>query len=233
MGNVQKKDSGEDDGLDLDILILCAGVPRGMKSNGPLSNFEIYGQETITGRQIRILKERFPLAQITFVGGFQAETAFKTLPSDILKVENELYEDCSIGRSVELGARVCIRKRLMLVYGDLIFNEKFLEDVPKKGSWAFLTERDTHEVGANTGKNKVRLFNYSIANPKWAQVAIFDGLELTILKEMLENYRDKLGHEIMNGILRKGGEIGAHYPDGKLFEVDSKEDLVIAKRRKI
>ncbi len=201
-----------------------------MKDLGPLSGLTVAGGETLVARQVRLIREEFPACQISFVGGYEFETAFEGLPPKILAVENELHEDYAVGRSIELGLRLCVRPRVLILYGDLFFKESLFTGLPRTGSSIFLAELGPKEVGVNMGPDKARLFNYSIASPKWAQVAIFDGQELHILREMIPNFRDKLGHEIISAIIRKGGKFRGHGVSTKVFDIDNRNDLELAQR---
>jgi hypothetical protein len=196
-----------------------------MRQLGPKALYRLPGGGTVLSRLLGLVRDRLPASQPVVVAGFEADRVFRALPPGVMGVENELYDDYGVGRSIEVGARVCVRPRLLIVYGDLLFTEAFLADLPPKGSWAFLAERDRAEVGATVVRGRVEAFNFAVPSPKWAQAVVLDGPELVLFRDLLPASRDRLGHEILNLVIDRGGEIRGFSPECLLEEIDDRSDL--------
>jgi hypothetical protein len=199
-----------------------------MRKFGPKALLRLSAGTTLLGAQLAAVAKFLPGAQPVVVTGFEAERVHKELPPGVMAVENESYDDFNVGRSLELGCRVCVRPRLLVLYGDLVLGESFLDGVPRRGSWAFLGVGGREEVGTNVSRGRVETFSYAAQGPKWAQAVLLDGEELACFKQGLRINRDRMGHELLNWVLERNGVIRSH-PAGPFREVDSVQDLNAAR----
>ncbi len=111
---------------DIDIVIPAAGLGKRMKSYGAKPLIKIRGNTSIIDNQIRILKKFLPNSNIIIVCGFDADNLMNKTDENIVKIENENYVGTNVVRSIGMGLRAT-KRDVLIVYGDLIFNEKCIE----------------------------------------------------------------------------------------------------------
>ncbi len=203
-----------------------------MKATGPPSLVKL-GNESLICRQIRILKRVYPLAEIIVVGGHNADRVYRELPKGIKFVENQKYADTGVVRSVAAGLRVRSHDRVMLVYGDMVFDDEVLKGLYGKGSTLLLDSRgvlkDT-EVGATAVGGWVTRLGYGLPQ-KWAGIAYFTGTELELLEKMARWQASvySSGHEAINYVLKHGGSFRKlEKTKGVLAEIDEPSDIQTA-----
>ena len=113
----------------LTVIIPAAGVGRRMKSYGPKPLIKIR-DSTIIKNQVSLLQTYIPDINIVLVCGFKAERLMNETPDYILKIENENYKQTNVVRSIGMGLRVAANSsRVMVVYGDLVFNSEAIKHV--------------------------------------------------------------------------------------------------------
>ena len=215
----------------LSIIIPAAGVGKRMRSNGPKSFISINGKYLID-RQLELLKQVYPHAEIIVVGGYEAKRLMDYLPTHILKVENEKFEETNVVRSIGMGLRVARSENVLVIYGDLVFNKVALPINLTESTLVLdkinnLMRED--EVGC-TSSNKVEILMYELAQ-KWAQIMFLTGKELKMFKNLSwspDKY-NLFGFEIINEIILKKGEFKVYCPNNiKVIDVDFPTDIKIA-----
>lgn len=217
------------------VIIPAAGMGRRMKSYGPKPLIKI-GNSTIIKNQVSLLKSYIPNSNIILVCGFRAEKLMNETPSHILKVENELYEQTNVVRSIAMGLRIsgdC--SKVMVVYGDLVFNSETLRSISFKESSIIVTDSTmgVDEVGCIIDESDQTLTNLMYDLPeKWGQISVFVNKELELLKQLCwdEKNNTKFGFEIINQILEKGGKFKCVQNSKiKIVDIDSSKDIPRAK----
>lgn len=216
-----------DKGRDLSIIIPVAGQGKRMRANGAKALLTV-GSESIIERQLRQWKNLAPEAEIIFVVGFEARKVCKRLPNQIW-VLNKDFENTNVAYSIGLAIQKSVRRRVLVSYGDLIFEEKgaapllacqktsvFVDDAPRR----------TYEVGVAYHDNEVTNFSFGLPR-KWSQLVMLCERE----KEMFAHYSlDCMNHkffsfEIFNKIISRGGTFSMLPYTGYFFEIDSTRDL--------
>ena len=71
------------------VIILAAGIGKRMKAYGPKCTIELNSNETVIGRQIRLMKKALPNYNIIVVVGFQKAKVLKII--DVEFIENKKY----------------------------------------------------------------------------------------------------------------------------------------------
>tara|TARA_R110002020_G_scaffold464684_1_gene685567 strand:+ start:8234 stop:8917 length:684 start_codon:yes stop_codon:yes gene_type:complete len=218
----------------INVIIPAAGIGRRMKSYGPKPLIKI-GNSTIIKNQINLLQTYIPDINIVLVCGFKAERLMNETPPNILKVENELYQDTNVVRSIGMGLRVVgSTSKVMVVYGDLVFNSAAIKNIPLTKSCIVTTDQGMgdEEVGCVIDKhNKLTNLMYDLPS-KWGQIALFVDKELELLKQLCwdEKNSTKFGFEIINQIMDKGGSFTCVYDKNiKIVDIDSSKDILKAK----
>jgi choline kinase len=121
-------------GNNLTIIIPAASIGRRMKSHGAKSIIELNGQETVIERQLSILKNKYPKAEFILVVGFQADKIIKNIPSYVKVIENEFYQETNVIRSIGMALRITQHNKVLIIYGDVIFNPCILDNIIGKES---------------------------------------------------------------------------------------------------
>ncbi len=215
---------------DLSIIIPAAGMGRRMKSYGPKPLIELDNRQTVLSRQLRILRMNYPTADIVAVLGFESERIIKTLPQGIKVVENECFGETNVVRSIGMGLRVASHQNVLVVYGDLVFNQPTIENITQSGSVVVVDTHDRFgedEVGCNILDGRVTSFSYGLET-KWAQIAYLTGRELDLFKKSAwhADHRRWFGYEALNAVVEGGGRLRAVEPKGmQVIEIDSSKDI--------
>jgi len=170
------------------------------------------------------------------VCGFEADRLMKESPADFIKVENELYEDTNVARSIGLALRAINHvERVLIIYGDLVFDKEALRVLTYDTSSVFALDNfiGEEEVGCiiNEEGNLGHMM-YDLPR-KWSQIAYFQGKELEYLKEIVWNRNNSklFGFEIINKVIEKGGRLRCDYAeDIKIVDVDTSKDIQKARQ---
>lgn len=224
-------------GHNITVIIPAAGIGRRMKSHGSKSLIQLATQETLLDRQITVIRKQYPKAEIIVVVGFQADKIIKDLigKPDIKVVENELYEETNVVRSIGMALRVASNSNILIIYGDIIFNPATLIGLPLHHSATIVDNKNNFEpdvVGVNIIDGYVGCFSYGLRT-KWAQIVYLTGKELSIFKTIACNKdKRKLNtFEILNKVIELDGKIKAIEPqDMKIIEINSTQDKEKAKK---
>lgn len=214
---------------DITILLPMAGIGRKIRSGKVKHLLEING-EAIINRQVRMLSAHFPRSEIVVIVGYQADELIEKIPEGIKIVENERFEESNVVRSLAMGLRVASYQRLLLVYGDLIFNENTLNNITERSCVVVDSSGQirSEEVGVITEKDKVLHLSYGVKTKKWAQIAYLENKELELFKLLCTNKENKNWQtfEALNEVIKNGGKIHCVEPPGmKVIEVDTLKDL--------
>jgi len=217
------------------IIIPAAGMGYRMRSYGPKPLIRIGLDQNIIQRQIRIIKNNFVNYEIILVAGFESDKLMKNTPDFLIKVENENYETSNVIRSIGMGLRAATSDKVLIIYGDLVFNEETISNLRLEKSSVVIDESETmgkEEVGCNIDDGSIAQMLPDIPN-KWGQISFFVEKELSLLKKVSwdRNKSHYFGFEAINEIIDRGGEFKATSPVGaKIIDIDSSKDLMIAKK---
>jgi len=217
------------------IIIPAAGQGLRMKSCGVKSLISLTSQINVIQNQLNIIQNKFRSYEVILVTGFQSERLMKNTPNDIVKIENEHYEDTNVCRSIGIGLKAATTNKVIIIYGDLVFNKQALDVKFNKGSTLIIDSSNTmtdNEVGCTIDNGKIEQVLYDLPN-KWAQIAYFTNTELELLKKLAyDRNNDKLyGFELINEIINNGGEFTSIQPDGiRANDIDIPTDITIAQQ---
>lgn len=222
---------------NISIIIPAAGLGKRMRISGAKSLIDIDNNENILTRQIRILKRRFPDAEYILVVGFEADKVIKKTPNDIIKIENERYEETNVVRSINMGLNAATKDNVLIVYGDLVFDNNIFNSFVPSSSQVFVTsvecDGNYEEVGCTYSTKNMKLENmyWGIPN-KWCQIAFLQGYELDTFQKLASNRdNEKLfGFEIINQIINRGGRFDVFAPKTICFDIDCNKDLLFARK---
>ena len=221
---------------EISIIIPAAGLGRRMKSRGPKPLIKIKPNVSILDNQIFNIQNAFTRPEIVLVCGFEADKVMNDAPDNLIKVENEFYEDTNVARSIGIALRaLSTPERVLIIYGDLVFDEKALE-VLDYGSSSLFTVGDfigEEEVGCIVNqKGGLENMMYDLPD-KWSQIAYFEGRELEYLKQIVWNRNNSrlFGFEVINKIVERGGRFKCEQANGvKVVDIDTSKDIQKARQ---
>tara|TARA_Y100000296_G_scaffold75741_1_gene95720 strand:- start:652 stop:1368 length:717 start_codon:yes stop_codon:yes gene_type:complete len=226
----KKNGSGTSDKSLLSVIIPVAGMGHRMKSYGPKCLLHVDKESTIIERIIYNVYKSYPYSDIIAVVGFDADKVIKTLPRDIRIIENQLYEETNVVESLRLALNNSVCDNVLIIYGDLIFNQDAILGITENGSCAVVDTKSrfkNEEIGVTVVNDKISSFAYGL-DTKWAQMIYLTGVELNIFRELcFDRKKNRLyPFEILNMVINRGGKIKAVEPDDmEILEVDSLRDL--------
>jgi choline kinase len=201
-----------------------------MKSYGPKSLIELPGNHNVISRQIDLLASAYPHAEIIVTLGFGAEQVIKYLPRSVKVVENELYAETNVARSIGMGLRVANHSHVLIVYGDLVFTSEAIDGLAGLKS-SILVDKSGQigagEVGATIVGGKITHLAYNLPT-KWAQILYLTGTELELFKKFAwdKDRRNWFGFEVLNKVLDAGGSFKAiERPSMRIAEIDFSADI--------
>ncbi len=213
-----------------EIIIPTAGSGNRMKCHGPKSLIRV-GKETILTRQLKMIQKYMVYnPQVILIAGFEFDKIMKYTPRDVISIENNDYENTNVVRSIGMGLRATQTECIIILYGDLVFNQYAL-------SFPIINESvivvDTHntmssnEVGCIVYDGYVKNLWYDLPD-KWAQIVLLTGQELELAKNLCWDYNNynSFGFEMLNKIIEKGGKFKAFRPHKmKINDIDSLKDI--------
>ena len=221
--------------INIDVLIPAAGLGRRMKSYGPKALIPIKYGQNILERQVNIIGQTLTKYSLVLVCGFEAEKLINNSPVNAVKVENELYEDTNVARSVGLGLRSIPNSgRVLFINGDLVFTENAVSAIDYSKSSIIVSEQQMSqgEVGCIIN-SRGNLENMMYDLPmKWGQIAYFQDKELEILRSVACNKKNRklFMFEIINKVIEKGGIFKCvEDPSVNIVDVDTSKDIKKAK----
>ena len=206
------------------IIIVSSTCGRRMKSYGPTPLLKV-GNENILSRQIKIIKQLFKYYEIILVGGFQINKIKKNI-KDIKIIENKQYENTNVAHSISLGLNKVKTDRVLIIYGDLVFNYEAI-CYPYFNESVIITSNNMKEedVGCVSKNNLLEHMFFSLPN-KWGQIGYFTGLELQLLQSICSDQPLWFGFECYNEIVKRGGSFRViQNKDSFCTDVDSVNDL--------
>jgi len=213
----------------IDIIIPAAGLGKRMKSYGPKPLVRVKGTKTILDQQLKVFKKFLPNANIILVCGFQAIQLMNSTPSNIIKIENENYENTNVARSMGLGLRAS-QHDVLIVYGDLVFNDFCIDQMNLNKSSIFVGKdiMSKSEVGCTiNNKQYLEHMMYDLPN-KWGQMVFLKDKELQLFKETCwnpSNY-NMFGFEVLNEVVAAGGTFNCcSHSKARVIDIDSSKDL--------
>jgi choline kinase len=221
----------------LNVIIPAAGIGKRMKSKGPKGLLILHHGMSVLEKQIRTILKVYPHAEIVVVGGFEYTKIRNELWGNfpVRIVCNSDYETTNVTHSVGIGLDACLPGPLMIVHGDLVFNQQTIKGLAGKQSSLLVADKhlEPGEVGIGHQDGIVTNLSYALET-KWGQIAYLQGKELLLFQEVIRNNRVSnmwFLYESLNYVMSKGGEFLAHQPSGmKITEIDKYNDLKKAKQ---
>lgn len=217
------------------VIIPAAGAGKRMRSYGPKGLIDICGKPLLK-RQIDCIRNCIPNSEVTIVTGFEAHKIKQHIKTEnVTFCFNEFYQDTNVAYSIYLAMRkVHDYDGILIVYGDLVFNEATLSNFDLSKSFVIVDNKKQmadEEVGVHINGEAIQQFTYN-SDTKWAQIAYLQGEELDLFMYAMEEQSAErfFGFEILNYILDNEGQLTAVFkPEMKIAEIDYAKDIYKAR----
>ena len=204
------------------FVLLHAGPGKGMRELGPRACLKLDG-EPLVARQVRVLRESVPGAEVVVVVGCDAQRVLRAVPAGVRVVENERWAETGTLRSACLGLRAAPGDAVV-VYGDLLFDHAAALDLDRPGS-VVLVDGGEGGVGVNEARGRVTHMDYGRPN-RWAQMVRLAAQAAAALVRCgePEAARPLLLHEGLNRLADQGVALRAARCSGRADEIDTPAD---------
>lgn len=214
------------------IIIPGAGMGTRMVAYGAKPLIQLSPRRTIIERQLGIIDKVFSKYEVILVTGHESERVMNNTPSHLIKVINPYYENTNVVKSIGIGLRAATTERVVIIYGDLVFNKETLQCPFDLDSMLVISNfMKKTEVGCILNGNYVEEMFFNYEN-KWAQILYLTNKELKLFQELSWNpqYERAYGFEIINKVIQHNGKIKTFKPKkSKIIDVDTVKDLKLAK----
>ncbi len=214
------------------VIIPAAGEGRRMKSYGPKPLIQLT-KGTILDRQVKLIDKVLGPVDFIIVAGFECDKLMDSCPERFIKVENENYSITNVSRSLSIALRSVSADRVLIIYGDLVFNEEALlkMDFSTSCTSAGIDHDRNNEVGCILDANNNIVNMMYDLDMKWNQMIYLQGRELEIFKKECQDRKNKkkFGFEIINSVIDSGGKIKCIVDKSiKVVDIDTSKDLLRA-----
>lgn len=220
---------------NVSIVIPAAGMGRRMKSYGPKPLIELGGGETVLSRQLSLFRSVYPSSDVVTVVGFESEKIIEVLDASVKVVENEMYENTNVLRSIGMGMRVVDHDSIIVSYGDLVFNRGTIDTLTTGGSAAIIDtagRMEEDEAGCTICDGRITHLAYGLP-AKWCHIVYLTGRELGLFKQVAWHVQSRkwFGYEALNYVIENGGDIRGIEPSNmRIVEIDSSRDIEKARQ---
>jgi len=209
----------------MSIIILCGNMGYRMKSYGPKALLAFSDGSLLIDRLLENVSVCFPQGEIIVGVGFEADKVMARLPQGVHVVENQLYEDTNDLEEVRLCLNAATKDNVLIINGDLTFNNIALDKIAKHGSSIVVNENmGENEIGVTTVDELATIFAYDLPL-KWCNIVHLTGKELVAFKKICKDRERGRWYifEALNQIIQKGGKLHVSCP--KHMEINRIEKL--------
>lgn len=211
----------------IDVILLSAGQGRRIKSFGSKSLFNVGGKSLIE-HQVEIISSTMPHADVIAVLGYELDRIYKVVPNSVRVVENTEYESSTSTKSAMIGIRACAKNDVLIINGDIWFNNKALEIVCGETSVLADEERQITDdkIGLATDRGYVSNFGFGM-ELMWGQMIYLHSGDIDLFSKICyDNKQEVIISEVFNTMISKGCEIKCVTPNKyKIVEIDTVRDL--------
>lgn len=211
----------------IDVILLSAGQGRRIKSFGSKSLFNVGGKSLIE-HQVEIISSTMPHADIIAVLGYELDKIYKVIPNSVRVVENHQYESSTSTKSAMIGIRACAKNDVLIINGDIWFNNKSLEIVC--GETSVLADEECQiakdKIGLVKDRGYVSNFGFGVET-MWGQMAYLHSGDIDLFNKICyDTKQEVIISEVFNTMISKGCEIKCVTPNKyKIVEIDTVRDL--------
>lgn len=216
---------------NISAIIPCAGVPENIKTMGPKAMIKINKDETVIGRQIRLLRNKFPAIDIIVVVGFEQEKIIREVRDTARVVINEFYDTTSVVRSLTLGLLACTTPQVIVSYGDCVYSADCLNVL--KETTVLLNKELVRDYPSCLMKDKqITKFGWDVERMTHRLLDLFclSGRELedfkTICLQTSSKKDNTFAYEVLNEMIKNGRSLSHSFiEETKYSTIETKKDI--------
>lgn len=200
---------------------------------GCRSLLDICGKPLIV-HQIRIIREMLPDSKVVVVcgpGDIKSVRAACTGLAGIRFFKNGAFAETGSAHSVYLGARWTGSKKVLIVYGDLVFTKRAIfdtiRDVEQSALLAGFESKKNKGVGVVSDADTLSNMTFGVPVP-WLQIAFLtDGHKKMFIREAGKAHRKTwLFHEVLNAVVDRGAKIAVAKTRSVVRDIDTRKDYL-------
>lgn len=212
----------------LSVVIPAAANGRCTSVAGHKSLFPI-GNETIIQRQVRLLRDRFPEAEILVTVGYRREEFIGHLPKDVRLICNTEYNESFVTKSIGMALDVAKFPNTLICYGDLVFSNSIVSQLDIRNDSMVVAEQGTgrsSDVGVVNDGYCATNFAFGLPD-RWCQFAYLCERGTRLFRNLIEqpNGTQLFTHEILNRMVDQGFRIRLQFAQpNSFFDIDTQQD---------
>lgn len=216
------------------IIVPAAGTGSRLNFGKPKLCLSFY-EKPLWAQQVKCFKDELPESPVYYVVGF-GHQYLEGLENHARLVLNEHYRQSNVGYSVSLGIEESGDKDVLVVYGDLYFENKFIRNIAGSGSNNFVV-RDTRRlissssVGVVDQETNLKKFSY-LSEDKWSQVLFLKNDAKWEFYDIAQKHPNLFTFEVVNRLLKRNFsfDIIDGPPNSYYTEIDTNKDFVQARK---
>ena len=215
--------------LNSEIAVVIPSASPSLLGNRSL--LDIFGKPLIE-HQIAAIYNILPGCKIVLVGGYQINLLRKVCKkfSNIKLIDNKQWENSGVAHSIALGAQETGRKKILIIYGDLIFTSKSIHDMIETLDGSYLLTGASPKKSKMPGINanidgKISSMAFGLKTP-WLQMAYFTDSDKRIFLETAtrKGRSSWLFHEVINKAIDSGLSVSLSKTKSLVRDLDTEKD---------
>jgi choline kinase len=198
------------------------------KTYGPIPNIVLPNGKTLIRQQIDSILLVYPNAEIISVIGFEADKLYRVQPESCTLIENECHTLGNVVRSISMGLRQCSYDNVIMIHGDILFDEKFIASLSIQRSSIVVDRYSKQEIGVNILNGNVESWGFGLPN-RWMKVVHLHQKELDVFRKQVfdRNKSNLFTYEILSNITNSGGNFVPTKSDGLIIEMENYLDSIV------
>jgi len=210
----------------ISVIILAAGLPNRMTSHTSKLLINTDGT-TLFDKYAATIKKHISNFEIIIVGGYAANDLYYQLPNDIIFVENKDFATSNNGISLKLGLMAATTNNILVLYDNLIFDDKILSGIQFNESFVVSETKTLGKKHIGLIHNEAGLDHISYDMPeKWANIVYFTGKEYELLREQCRTVNEKtIVFEMINQCVNKHGKFTVYTKNKQIRNINSNKDI--------
>jgi len=200
-----------------------------MKTRGPIGLLPMHRGIFLFEHQVKTILSVYPHADIIYVSGFEhsklREAIYGQYP--VRLICNENYQETNTAYSISLALDAIYASIVFVIHGDILFNHTAIQCLDNKSSILSAGSAcviDENKPGIKELNGKAVSLAHDL-NPRWSQVLRVQDKELTLLRNIVFNYKLSqrwFTYEVINKIIsRKGSVAVCENQNAKVIEINN------------
>lgn len=145
------------------------------------------GNSNIINYQVSAIRAAYPLADIIVSAGRNANKVAEKLPAGVRLIENLGYDKLGEIGELRLLLNASIHSKVVIIDGRNIFDWKFINDIPRNGSYIITNDKPNKEaVCVSTTNNQVVNIDYGLSY-EFMNMVCLQNKELSFLRKFCNN----------------------------------------------